>query len=144
MTHTLVLGLALVATAPGLKDQRPEVPPLEGDWELVEWVQGGAAVRFQEGTGVEFRPGGQRLWRAGSGAADERGYKLHPRTNPPAIDLIRPTGGGPPDVYPAIYKVDGPTLVLCYVPPGHDRPTRFETEPGGRSVVMTFKRLPKK
>jgi uncharacterized protein (TIGR03067 family) len=145
VTYSLCLGLALVVTAPRLKDPRPEVPPIEGDWELVEWIQFGAQSAFPAGSGVEFRPDGKRLWRDGPGRRpDERGYKLYPKTTPAAIDLIRPADGSPPDVFPSIYKVDGDTLVLCIGNPGAERPTRFEAGPGSSTMLMTFKRVGKK
>jgi uncharacterized protein (TIGR03067 family) len=137
----LFLGLAVCVGAPALKG--PATPSVEGDWELVEWVTGGSPVGVSPGTGVEFRPDGKRLWRDGNGPPDERGYKLHAKTNPPAIDLIRPSENAPPDVFPCIYKVDAGKLLLCIGTPGGPRPTDFEAGPGTGRMLMTFKRLKK-
>ena len=145
MTQTLLLGLALAVSAPALKGRpKDRPPPIEGEWKLVEWLQGGAETRFWDGTGVEFQADGVRVWRDGPGPAEARGYKLHPKTTPAAIDLIRPAGDGPPDVFPSVYKVDGDTLVICVGDIGGERPTQFESPKGTGQMLMTFKRVPKK
>jgi uncharacterized protein (TIGR03067 family) len=144
VSHTMLVGLALAVAAPGLKNPPPGDPPIEGDWRLVEWLQGGTQVPFQDGTGVEFQPDGVRLWRDGPTPPEARGYKLHPKTKPAAIDLIRPSDGGPTSTFPSIYKVDGDTLVICIGEIGGERPTRFESPKGTGQMLMTFKRIAKK
>jgi uncharacterized protein (TIGR03067 family) len=141
--NTIFLGLALVSSAPALKGPvKGEAPPIEGTWQLVEWVQGGTPVGFWDGMTVEFRPDGKRICKEGPDSFDERSYKLIPKTNPPAIDLIRPSGGPEPTVYPCIYKIDGETLTISVGDPSGERPAVFES---GKTVrmVMTYKRVKK-
>lgn len=140
----LFVGLALVPAAPALKAPRDEPPPIVGEWRLVEWLQGGQPTAFTDGAGGEFRPDGKRMWWEQPGEVQERGYKLIPKTSPPAVDLIRPSGGGEPDVFPCIYKVDGDTLVLAIGEPGGDRPKTIEEGKDPGKMLMTFKRVPKK
>src|SRR5687767_7559615 len=103
MSPSCLLSLAVLVSAPALKGPpKGEPPPIEGDWQLVEWVQNGTSVNVAPGAGVEFRPDGRRLVRDGGGVPDERFYKLHPKTTPAAIDLVRPSGNAPPDVFPCI------------------------------------------
>jgi len=142
---TLILGLALLPSAPALKGPaRGDTPPIEGIWQLVEWTQKGTAMSFWEGMTVDFQPDGKRLVRESPDSTEERSYKLIPKTSPPAIDLIRPSGGGEPTVHPCIYKIDGDTLVISVGSPGGERPTSFEGGKDDVRMLMTYKRLKKK
>ena len=140
----LLLGLALIVAAPGLKGPiKGQAPPIEGTWQLVDWLQNGTRMAFWEGMTVEFRAGGKRVCREGPDSVDERSYKLLPRTDPPAIDLIRPSGGAEPTVHPCIYKIDGDTLVVSVGSPDGERPTGFESGKGGVRMLMTYTRVKK-
>jgi uncharacterized protein (TIGR03067 family) len=142
---TLFLGLALVTSAPALKGPvKGDAPPIEGTWQVVEWLQGGRAQAFWEGTTVEFRADGKRLCRESADVVDERSYKLIPKTSPPAIDLIRPNPGGEPTVHPCIYKIDGDTLIICVGLPTGDRPASFDSAQAGVRMLMAYKRVKKK
>jgi uncharacterized protein (TIGR03067 family) len=145
VTPSCLLGLAVVVAAPALKGPaKGDLPPIEGDWQLIEWVNNGASVGISEGAGTEFRPDGRRLVRDGGGPPDERFYKLHPKTTPAAIDLVRPSGNAPPDVFPCIFKIEEETLTICIGMPSGDRPTAFDAGPGSGRMIMKYKRLPKK
>jgi uncharacterized protein (TIGR03067 family) len=140
--NALLFGTALVIGAPALKDPPKTEPPFVGDWTLVEWLQQGTRMAFADGTGVEFRPDGKRLWRDGPGSVDERGYRLLPKTSPAQIDLLRNDGGPQPTVFPSIYKIDGDRLILAIGSPGGDRPTEFD--PAKVTYLMTFTRIKSK
>jgi uncharacterized protein (TIGR03067 family) len=140
--NALLLGLTLVAGAPALKGPaKGDPPPIEGLWLLTDYVQSGARIGFQEGASAEFLPEGKRLWRDGAGApADGRGYKLIPKSSPPALDLIRPSGlQQPPDVFPCIYKIEDGRLIITIGQAGGERPTRHEEG----WMVMKYKRAKK-
>jgi uncharacterized protein (TIGR03067 family) len=142
---TLILGLALMPSAPALKGPaKGDTPPIEGTWQLVEWNQKGTPVEFWEGQTVEFTPDGKRICQESPGAVDERSYKLIPKTSPAAIDLIRPSGGAEPTVHPSIYKIDGDTLRISVGIPSGERPTSFESNSAEVRMVMTYKRVKKK
>ena len=142
--NAMFAGLLLVAGAPALKGPvRGEPPDLVGQWALTEWLQSGQSVGFTEGAYVEFFDGGKRVWHDGPGApGDERGYKLIPKTNPAAIDLIRPAPGREPDVFLGIYKIEGDTLIVSVNDQGVARPKTFAKD----EIVyqkMTYKRVKK-
>jgi len=139
--NALLIGVALAVGAPALKDPPKGESPVLGDWALVEWLQHGTKLAFGEGSGVEFLPGGKRLWRDGPGGSDERQYKLYPRTSPAEIDLIRTDSGPMPLVYPCIFKVEADRLVIAVGSPGGDRPRAFDT---AAIMLMTFTRVKKK
>ena len=140
--NALLAGLALAVGAPNLKDPPKTDPPLLGDWQLVAWVQLGTKLAIAEGSGVEFLPGGKRLWRDAPGQTDEREYKLYPGTRPAAIDLIRTDVAPQPQVYPCVYKVDGDTLVIAVGDIGGERPKTFEAATA--TMLMKFMRVKKK
>ena len=142
--NAIFVGLTLVASAPALKGPvKGEAPPIEGTWQLVEWVQGGTPVGFWAGMTVEFRPDGKRICKEGPDSFDERAYKVIPKTDPPAIDLIRPADAPQPTIYPCVYKIDGETLIISVGDPGGERPTAFENGKAGVRMVMTYKRVKK-
>jgi uncharacterized protein (TIGR03067 family) len=142
--NAIFLGLTLVVSAPALKGPvKGEAPPIEGTWQLVEWLQLGKPVGFWEGMTVEFRPDGKRICREGPDSFDERAYKLIAKTDPPAIDLIRPSGDPEPTVYPCIFKIDGASLIISVGEPGRERPKIFESDKGGVLMVMKYKRVKK-
>lgn len=140
--NALLVATALAVGAPNLKDPPKTDVPIVGDWKLVEWIQQGTRMAFADGTGVEFRPDGKRLWRDGPGSVDERGYRLNPKASPAEIDLLRNDGGPQPTVFPSIYKIDGDRLILAITSPGGDRPADFD--PAKVNYLMTFTRIKSK
>jgi uncharacterized protein (TIGR03067 family) len=140
--NTLLFGLALAVAAPALKDRTSEASIL-GNWKLTEWIStGGARSTIADGTGVEFRPDGKRIWHDGPDDSEERSYKLYPKTNPAAIDLIRTAGGQGSTVHPAIFKFDGNTLVLVIGEPNGVRPKSIDQ--ANPYMLMRFERIVKK
>ena len=139
--NAVLAGLALAVGAPNLKDPPKSDPPILGEWKLVEWLQGGGRTTIAEGSGVEFQPGGKRVWHDGPGQSDERQYKLYPGTSPAAIDLIRTDVGPQPQVYLCVYKVDGDKLVIAIGDLGGERPKTFEAS--AVNMLMTFTRVKK-
>lgn len=139
---TQILGCVLIVAAPALKPPKNETPPIVGLWILTEYTQNGAALSFDAGTSTEFLADGKRLWTEGRQLAMdyERGYKLHAKTSPPALDLIRATKNPmAPDVYPCIYKIDGDSLLITISDIGTERPTKH----GEGWRVMKYKRAKK-
>ena len=142
--NTFLFGLALVAGAPALKAPAKSESPILGLWSLTEWYINGQQVGVADGSTTEFLPEGKRLLTQGRGqAADERGYKLHAKTSPAAIDYIRPSDGAQPDIFLGIYKVDGDTLTITLGNMGNERPKNFEPDKDGNWTVMKFKRVKK-
>jgi uncharacterized protein (TIGR03067 family) len=139
--NALLAGLALAVGAPNLKDAPKTDPPILGEWRLVEWIQSGQQMAFRDGSGCEFLPGGKRVWRDGPDGTDERQYKLHPKTTPAAIDLIRTDVGPQPQVYLCVYKVEADKLVIAIGELGGERPKTFDA--AAVTMLMTFKRVKK-
>ena len=69
-------------------------------------------------------------------------YKLDSSKTPPQIDMIGTEGDLKGKVAPGILKLDGDTLTMCYVMPGKERPTAFESQPNSGAFLVTWKRTP--
>ena len=67
-------------------------------------------------------------------------YTVDAAKNPKTIDMVGTEGNlkGQPAL--GIYKLDGDTLVICYVMPGKERPTAFESKPESGVYLVTWKR----
>lgn len=140
--NAMFAGLALVVAAPGLKPPKDETPPIVGVWMLTEYTQNGAALSFDEGSSTEFTADGKRIYTEGRTVATDyqRGYRLIPKSNPPALDLTRWDGEEQtPDIFPCIYKIEGDTLIVTISDMKTERPTKH----GEGWRVMKYKRAKK-
>jgi uncharacterized protein (TIGR03067 family) len=96
----LLLAVAFAVGAPGPKDAKVDPPKIEGDWVEVSYVRGGQQMdRDEKGKLVRIADGKISM----GGGAEEVGYKLDPKANPPQIDLI-PIAKPGAEPIPGIYK----------------------------------------
>lgn len=67
-------------------------------------------------------------------------YTTDPAKLPPTIDMIGTEGElkGKPAL--GIYKLDANQLTLCYVMPGSQRPTAFDSQPHSGAFLIVWKR----
>jgi uncharacterized protein (TIGR03067 family) len=70
-------------------------------------------------------------------------YKVDPTKDPPHIEMVGTEGDFQGKAALGIYKLDGDTLTICYVMPGKERPTKFESQPGSGVFLIVYKRAPK-
>jgi uncharacterized protein (TIGR03067 family) len=141
MSTTLFVGLAFIASAPGLKDP-PGKPNIEGEWTVESSLMGGKPDKT-----LEAQPIDKIIITANKWIVVRRGMQLpasnfvvDPKQNPPHLDFN-------PSIKeesrtPGIYKIDGDTLTVCYVIAG-DRPTKIESPLDSNVRMMTLKRLKK-
>jgi|SoiMethySBSTD1v2_1073268.scaffolds.fasta_scaffold181022_4 uncharacterized protein (TIGR03067 family) len=147
MQTSLLLGLAIIVGAPGPKDPPKKEPTIVGEWTGESATSGGMALPVPQG-GIKFTftaDGKLTVHEAGGGKGGEAGsYKIDPKATPAEIDLMPTTAGNGPTLL-GIYKLDGDTLTMCFLPggPGTERPKNFESPAGAQSIVMTFKRVKK-
>jgi uncharacterized protein (TIGR03067 family) len=68
-------------------------------------------------------------------------YKIDAAKMPAQIDMIGTEGDLKGKVALGIFKLDGDTLTMCYVMPGKERPTAFESLPESGTFLVTWKRM---
>jgi uncharacterized protein (TIGR03067 family) len=144
----LLLCVVLAVGAPGVKDppKKKDAPTIHGEWTVESIMIGGMALPRQQAGGPEtflLSPDGTMTVRTSAGGVpkNEVGrYTLDEKKSPPEIDLI-PDAALKDTTMLGIFKLDGDTLTVCM---GEKRPTKFETVAGEVTILLTFKRTPKK
>jgi uncharacterized protein (TIGR03067 family) len=67
-------------------------------------------------------------------------YRLDPSKRPKQIEMTATEGDAAGQPALGIYAVDGDTLRMCYVMPGGAQPKEFESAPGSKTFLVTWKR----
>jgi arylsulfatase A len=113
----------------------------QGAWRAVSSVREGKAgppeviksiVRTVEGDHVTWTRDGKPF----AGTTVE----LDPDADPPALDVLPDGGRARGQRVLGIYRLEGDTLTIAMADPGQPRPTSFESGPGSRVTVQTFRR----
>jgi uncharacterized protein (TIGR03067 family) len=140
MFPTVFAGLVLIAGAPALKDPPAKPPTVEGEWTVVSSLAGGKPDGVMQQNPIDKVVITSDKWIVfrGGKPAHETNLTLDPKQDPPHFDLAAPGQGGAGTK--AIYKLDGDTLIICYVL-GGDRPAKLESPPDSNIRMVTLKRL---
>jgi uncharacterized protein (TIGR03067 family) len=144
MNPTVLAGLALVVSAPALKELPKKPHDLTGEWVMESTTIAGTT---RPATGLElvyeFTKEDKWLIRRADKElpAANRGYKADPKAETPTIDLM--TDNTRPEMTRhGIYKVEGDTLTICVATTKQPRPTTFEST-ADRTIIYTMKRKKK-
>ncbi|MSR54003.1 MAG: TIGR03067 domain-containing protein [Gemmataceae bacterium] len=143
MYSTLLIGLALSVGAPAGKEApKKEAPSIVGEWHGEKAVGGGKERPVPSG-GIVFTFSADGMFKVKEGAnekPDTAKYKIDAKKSPAEIDMEAGAKGS----ILGIFKIDGDTLTIC-ITGGKDgeRPTKFESLEGSRTMLMTFKRAKK-
>jgi len=70
-------------------------------------------------------------------------YTLDTSKTPAQIDMIGTEGELKGKAAPGILKLDDDVLTMCYVMPGKERPTAFESQPQSGAFLVVWKRAEK-
>jgi uncharacterized protein (TIGR03067 family) len=65
---------------------------------------------------------------------------IDPTKRPRTIDTETRVGDNKGTRAVGIYRLDGDTLTVCYVPEPHPRPTEFKTAPKSHRALVVYKR----
>jgi len=136
LTLVLVLAAARHADAADAKDG----DAVQGTWLPATAELGGKP--FPEGVRktVTLTIRGDQ-YAVTVGKSPDRGtVKLDPSASPKALDVTGTEGPNKGKAFPAIYRLDGDTLEICYDLSGKSRPTEFKTTEGTRLFLVTYKR----
>jgi len=147
MHSTLLIGLALSVGAPAAKEApKKEAPSIVGEWIGEKVVSGGKDRPLPEGGFIfTFMADGKLKVKDGANEKpDGASYKLDPKKTPFTIDIDAP---GEKASMIGIFKIDGDTLTICISgargAEDAERPTKFESPEGSRTILATFKRAKK-
>lgn len=144
MYFTLLIGIAISVGAPGAKDAPKKEVSIVGEWIGEKAVRSGQERPVPEG-GITFTftADGQMSVKEGNREPkDGATYKIDTKKNPAELDIIPPAGKKEPTIL-GIFKIDGDTLTICIgagSKDGSERPTKFESPEGSKTMLMTLKR----
>jgi len=121
----------------------PAVPSIVGMWETKKWTAYGMELPNKP-TLFEFTADGQfNMIKVGRAGIDQHKYKLDASKNPAEVDWL--VHGDKESILKGIYTIDGDTLTVCIEDGyGLNRPTKFESVKGSKTMMWTLKRVEKK
>lgn len=144
---TLVVGLGLVAAAPGDKDKKDEKGDLkkfEGNWVFAAWESAGEALPAEARETAKLSIKGDKYTFEFGGMTEEGTIKLDAGKKPATIDLSITDGQDKGKNQVGIYKIDGDKITICLAAPGApDRPTEFKSTEDNGFILATVKKAKK-
>ena len=131
-----VLLASIVAFTWGCSTSQNQSPAIEGSWQISSAMMGGQDLPIQglQGTPLVLQ-GGHYTFQNDTGD-----YSIVPATSPAAIDVHGVHGPNAGKTIPAIYKLEGDTLTICYNLLGTDRPAEFASGPGSQLFLARYTR----
>jgi uncharacterized protein (TIGR03067 family) len=143
MKNVVILGsLAGVlcgwqSTAPSAKH---DLEQMQGEWRVVKAVRAGhdAPEDVRAKLSVKIEGNVFILVEQGNAREERAEVTLNPKTEPRQLDLRLKRPGAEPGK--GIYRIEGDTLTLCWVPEGAERPKKFESESGTNVRLLVLKR----
>ena len=144
MYSTLLIGLAMTVGAPGAKDAPKKESTIVGEWIGEKATRGGQDRPVPEG-GITFIFTAEGKLTVKEGAREPKDgatYKIDAKKNPAELDIIPPVGKDEPTIL-GIFKIEDDKLTICIgggSKEGSERPTKFESLEGSRTMLMVLKR----
>jgi uncharacterized protein (TIGR03067 family) len=108
---------------------------LDGTWSMVSILAGGKPAPGDEVKAIQLIFKGTKLTLSVLGKEQEGSVKIDATKKPKEIDI---KGLGPREAR-GIYRIEQDTLTICFGDKG-ERPTKFESKPESRTVLMVLKR----
>jgi uncharacterized protein (TIGR03067 family) len=141
---TLVVGLLVaVAAAAAEGPDKSSDPALDGDWDTVSFLRGGAPLpREKQFPDRLMTIRGDTFSEKRNGKVAVRGkLKIDTAKSPRWMDTTFLEGGpGLNETVYGIYEVNGDTLRVCCAASGEPRPTAFESKTGTGLRLIVYKR----
>jgi len=139
MRTLLALGLLAAVLGTATADDKN---PTAGKWVIESVTRDGkadddlkGAVRVHAGDKYTVTPAAGAKTPAVSGT-----FAADAGKTPATIDMKPASGRYKDKTLLGIYKLDGDALTVAFAEPGKDRPTGFDSKPGGGVVVAVHKR----
>jgi uncharacterized protein (TIGR03067 family) len=126
-----LIGTAVVVALVVLRPGRPtDLDALQGEWVLERVETDGKVLQNRPAERLTIR--GNEIRYPGEPEAVR--FRIDPEKSPPRMDM---DGRAPQS---GIYRLEGDQWMLCARSQWDERPTRFETRPGGRSTLYVYRR----
>jgi uncharacterized protein (TIGR03067 family) len=135
-----LVALFLVALAAGCATTRNEVPvdtAMTGTWLPVKAELAGKPFNFVKDFRLEVK--GASFVSQG-GTQKDVGKLVFLDGDPRGVDVLGEEGSNKGQRLPAIYRLSGDQLEVCYDLAGKERPKEFATRPDTRLFLITYKR----
>jgi uncharacterized protein (TIGR03067 family) len=137
----LVLVALFVFYASGKgADAKAESKKLQGTWLITDGEQGGKKMDAKVLKAITLEIKGNKYIVTVGKAVDEGTVKLDLSGKTKAMTITGTKGPNKGKEIPAIYKISGDELVVCYNMGGKDRPKEFKTKPDTKLFLATYKR----
>ena len=131
-----VLVVAFSATALGCAAPPQGAPAIEGTWAIASTTLGGQELPLAAFQNSPLRlAGGRYVFQNDSGE-----YSVIPDAVPTAIDVRGRQGPNAGKTIPAIFKLQGDTLTICYDLSCKARPKDFRSEAGTQLFLARYTR----
>ncbi|HTK74118.1 MAG TPA: TIGR03067 domain-containing protein [Gemmataceae bacterium] len=135
---SVVLVSLLITPARG--DEKAELKKLEGTWLPTTVQQNGRNWPDEQVKGLKLVIADGKYTVTVSGNDDKGTLKVDPNAKPATMDIVGTDGPNKGRTIPAIYDLSADTLKICYGLGVETRPTQFESKPGTRLLLITYKR----
>lgn len=129
------LALAFASCSGG--DEAP-TPVLAGAWTPRSAQLGGQELPIETFQGANLNLTADAYEFLG----DRGSYALLPGSTPAALDIRGVEGPNAGRTIPAIYRLDGDRLTVCYQLGEGARPTEFASPAGSQVFLVSYERLP--
>jgi uncharacterized protein (TIGR03067 family) len=136
---TAVLAASLTALA---ADKPDDSKAIQGVWKPTTAVLAGQPLPPPsiQGITLKLKDDCYEVTVEGQAAPDQGTWKLHTATEPKSMSITSTNGPNNGKTFPAIYEVKGDTLRICYDLSGASPPKTFESVPGTKFFLVTYKR----
>ncbi len=145
MTGILLSVLVAIAAADDIRDEavRKDQKQIEGTWRVMLLEVDGNKSRGEDAQRLTVVNGPDGSWSLRSdGKEIMKGTSTpDPTRKVRTIDFTPTEGDQKGLVYPGIYEISEKTRMLCFAPPGKERPTKFESAPGTQHILVKFERV---
>jgi uncharacterized protein (TIGR03067 family) len=122
---------------------KQELKKFQGTWTLVAIEQDGKKApeeKLKEAALKITMKGTSFVFKAGDKTAAEGSFTIDPSKKPKQLDAEGTNPGGKKEKTLGIYRFEGDTLQICFVPEGKERPTEFKTAADSGRILETLRR----
>src|ERR1041385_6943024 len=134
-----VLSLA-VATTTFAGEKSTDIKGIQGTWLPVKAELRGVVMKDEALKKIEWLKLNDGNYEVKAESLDKGTYEINSGAKPKTIDVTGTEGPNLGRKMPAIYELNGDTLVICYGLGGSPRPTEFKSAPGTKNFLVTYKR----